>query len=50
MTNKYIATYKDTNGTVEIMSFNGTSLFEVDVRAKNFGDSMGWTYISLDVA
>lgn len=46
---KYIATYKN-GGITERISFNGTDLFEVDKRAKKFGESVGYIYVSLDIA
>ena len=49
---RYIATYKDENGNEEILILDTAYIVEAEARAKNFGDMMGWTYIStkLDVA
>ena len=44
---RYIATYKDENGNEEILFLDVSSLVEAEARAKNFGNMMGWTYISI---
>lgn len=49
---RHIATYKDENGNEEILFLDADYHFEAEARAKNFGNMMGWTYISIkyDVA
>lgn len=44
---RYIATYKDENGNEEILFLDVSSLVEAKTRAENFGNMMGWTYISI---
>lgn len=44
---RYIATYKDEDGNEEILTLDAAFLVEAEARAKNFGNMMGWTYISI---
>ena len=44
---RYIATYKDENGNEEILFLDAAFLVDAKARAENFGNMMGWTYISI---
>ena len=43
---RYIATYKDENGNEEILFLDAAYIVDAEARAENFGNMMGWTYIS----
>lgn len=44
---KFIAKFKDQNGSLFKFSITAESLFEADVRAKRMAESSGWLYLDI---